>query len=223
MPALPPVSKVIAFTLRGTLGPDTDVVNKFYCAYSTGTPTSAQLATACNTIATSWNTNMAPMVNPEYTLTEVLAEDLTSATGAVASVAVSHTGTRSGNLLPAGAAAVVQQKISRRYRGGHPRKYFYAGVTSDLLTDQQWGSAFITSLTTAVIALSNDIATAVGVFATVGAIVNVSYYAGFTNVLYPSGRYHVVPTRRAVPFQDLVLSYATNPVVGSQRRRNLQP
>jgi hypothetical protein len=52
--------------------------------------------------------------------------------------------------------------------------------------------------------------------------VNVSYFSGFTNVTFPSGRIRPVPKLRSVPLVDTVTSWSTNPNVASQRRRNLQ-
>lgn len=51
--------------------------------------------------------------------------------------------------------------------------------------------------------------------------VNVSYFDGFTNKTFPSGRVKPVPTLRATPLVDTVLAYTANPKVASQRRRNL--
>jgi hypothetical protein len=52
--------------------------------------------------------------------------------------------------------------------------------------------------------------------------VNVSYFQGFHNFTFPSGRVKAIPTVRPVPVVDLINNFSVNPHVGSQRRRNLQ-
>jgi len=52
--------------------------------------------------------------------------------------------------------------------------------------------------------------------------VNVSFFQGFHNVTFPSGRQRAVPTIRVAPVVDTVIAHAVNPKVASQRRRNQQ-
>lgn len=225
MPALPAVSEVLRVALIGTLGGDTNVVNRFYIDFAGGSGTNPGLATACTSIANSWNTNLAGLFPPDYTLAQVTAEDLTSSTSPVASATVSHPGTRSGNALAAGQAAVVRCHIGRRYRGGHPRQYLACFTNTDLANAQTWQPASMASLQSAFAAFMTGVCNAVNTWTsdTGAQQTNVSYYQGFTNRTYPSGRIYPVPNVRATPVTDLVTSYSVNPHVGSQRRRNQTP
>jgi hypothetical protein len=220
MPALPNVPSVIRVTTTIKDASDAAALNRFYLSYSSTAPTVSDLNTFCAGVATSWNTHMAAMYDVDSELTETKAEDLTSPTAAVGSNASTYVGTRSGDALPAAACALISLRVARRYRGGHPRQYLSAGVVTDLLGRQTWEAAFTSALTTAYEAWN----TAVLVDAWAGALafVNVSYYEGFTPVLYPSGRYRNVPKfRTAGPLVDNIEGFAVNPNVCSQRRRNL--
>lgn len=224
MPALPAAPETIRVALVGKLDEDSDVVSRFYCRYFTGTPP-ASLNTAAAAIATRWNTDLAAMFSLAYTLTEVDLEDLTSSTAPVGAAVTSHAGTRGGVGLSASACALLRFHIGRRYRGGHPRMYLAAGGSGDLFDRQTWTTAFLTALTTAwttfIGHVLTDLNTAYG--ASDFQHVNLSYYQGFTNVTYPSGRTYPRPTVRGAPVIDDVLSYTANPKVASQRRRNLTP
>jgi hypothetical protein len=222
MPARPNVPGVAAVVLKGAYGIDVDVVNKFYVAFTGGPLTGAQALTWATAIGNAWNTNLAAIFHPDFALESVTVEDLTSATAGAATALTSHVGTRAGNALGAATCVVLQLKIARRYRGGHPRLYLAALQGGDLLTNQQWAGASILQVQTD---WANFIAAVVsgapaGITATNQ--VNVSYYQGFTNHTYPSGRVRPVPNLRATPVVDIVTAISVNPKLGSQSRRNLQ-
>jgi hypothetical protein len=222
MPALPNVANVLRVTTFIKDNLDTTSLNRFYVSYSGTAPTATQLDTFCTGVVTGWDSHMAPMYDVNSELTEVTAEDLTSPTAAVGIATGSTAGSRSGDALSAAACALISLKIARRYRGGHPRQYLSAGVITDLSNRQQWEGSFITALTTAYEAWNT--ATLLLAWSGGGALafVNVSYYEGFTPVLYPSGRYRNVPKfRTAGPITDNIEGFAVNPNVCSQRRRNL--
>ncbi len=119
----------------------------------------------------------------------------------------------------------MRNQIARRYRGGHPRTYLGALVSADLAGPAIWNATTLASLVTAWAGLMGDIAARVDTWtASPGAQhVNVSYYFGFHNVTYPSGRVRSVPTLRSTPVIDFVTNYGSNPNVCSQRRRNQSP
>jgi hypothetical protein len=52
--------------------------------------------------------------------------------------------------------------------------------------------------------------------------VNVSFFSGFTNKTFPSGRTRPVPTPRVTPLIDPIIGSDVNPKVATQRRRNQQ-
>lgn len=211
-------------SLIGTLDNDTDVVNRFFMDYASGSPPTS-LNTMCTGIGTDWGTDMKALFGTPYTLTAVEAIDLASSTAPVGAIGTSVTGTRSGTRISASSCAIVRFHIGRRYRGGHPRAYLAAGTTSDLTTEQQWSAAFTAAVGSAWATFIGHVAarvnTAYGI--SVSRHMNVSYYHGFTNVTYPSGRTYPRPTLRVTPVVDPVLSYTVNPHVGSQRRRNQTP
>ena len=224
LPPLPAAASVLRTALVGTLGGDTNVVNRFFTSYGGTAGTNATANTFCASVATAWNTNLAPLFPSDYTLTRVDTEDLTSATSPVGTSATSHVGTRSGNALAAGQAAVVRNHISRRYRGGHPRTYLSCFTNTDLQTAQTWAASSMSSLATAWAAFMAAVATAANTYGGGGGSqhCNVSYYSGFTNVTGPTGRARAKSTVRSSSVIDLVVNYTINPHVGSQRRRNQQ-
>lgn len=224
MAPLPSVLLGCEMITRFDTGSDLDVINRyFFSTLESSSPTNADWNSWCNSVATDWNSLMAPQYPTDVTLVEVTARDLTSATSGVGIANVSHAGTRTGTMLPAGAAVVVGHQIARRYRGGKPRSYLNAGVTGDLATPQTWTAGFTTSLLT-----QYNLWLAAIEAITVGAInssqyINISYYHGFTNFTYPSGRIKAIPTPRTTPLQDPIVSNKINPNVASQRRRNKTP
>jgi hypothetical protein len=170
---------------------------------------------------TEWTSLIAPYSDPEFTLTEVLAEDLSSSTGAVGSTAASVVGSRAGTPIPASACALVNLTIQRRYRGGKPRIYLPVGMSGDVSTGQNWGTTFTTNLLSAYQALVTNMISAPPGATTITGQVNVSYYSGFT-VRNPGGgvRAKNIPTLRVTPVVDAVLASSINPRFASQRRRN---
>lgn len=88
---------------------------------------------------------------------------------------------------------------------------------------EHWTSAYVAAIATAFGAF---IAAAVTTPPTnLGTVthINVSYFSGFTNKTFPSGRVHPVPNLRSGgPFKDTVQSYGVNAIIASQRRRNGQ-
>lgn len=224
MPPLPNVNDVLRIALIGKYDNDVDVVNRVYISVTGGTPP-VSLNTMCSTIAGNWNTDLAAQAGVHFTLTEVDAEDLTSSTSPVGAITTSHIGTRSGGPLTGATCALLRFHIGRRYRGGHPRIYLPYGTDTDLTDVQTWTTAFLSGLTTAWTTFIGHVISAANTAYAVGvaAHINVSYYEGFTNITYPSGRIYPRPTLRTTPLQDDVLSYTANPKIASQRRRNLTP
>jgi hypothetical protein len=222
MPALPAVSNVLRFTLKHTLSEDTDVINGFFMQFTSGTPTPTNLNELAADTLGFWSTRIAPLATPGLVLKECTIIDLTSATGAVGSFPGIIPGSNGGNGQGAGVAAVIKFKVARRYRGGHPRVY-QAGVPVDYLTDsQRLSDTAIGNYRTGWTNFISDIAGEMNADFGASSQVNVSYFHGFTNVTFPSGRTRPVPSRRATPLVDPVSSIDVNPKLGSQRRRNTQ-
>jgi hypothetical protein len=223
MPALPNATKVLKIVLRYVqMNADNDVINRFFMQYSGTAPIAAELDTLANAIITHWTADLAPLHSVDVQLFNAVLEDLSSPTAAVGASNTSSVGTRTGGVLGAGVAAVMKEAINRRYRGGHPRVYLPAGVTSDLQTMRTWTSSFITNLGVGWSSFISDIGGSVWSGGGTLLPVNVSYYTGFTNHTFPSGRVRPVPNVRSTPIIDVIQGFETNGILGSQRRRNLQ-
>ena len=221
MPARPFVSKVLQITLQQLMISATrDIINRLFFQYAGTAPTDAQLDTLATAISGSWGTNLKSLYNLDHRLESVAVEDLSSATSATGIDTTSQAGTRSGATVSAAAAVVCSHSIARRYRGGHPRTYLAAGVSGDLLGVAQWNPSFLGAVATGLSTFIGDVDSAGWTGAGGLQLVNVSYYAGFTNHTYPSGRTRPIPTLRATPVVDLVSTVVIRNSVGSQRRRN---
>jgi hypothetical protein len=218
------VPKVVQIVLFHTLSEDLDVVNRFYQQY-TGTAGSLSDSGAlawATAVSASWATHLAPDLSHQLTLTKVTVTDLSSSIGGFGEFDSSNAGTSADPSLPAGTAMVIKQHIERRYRGGHPRQYL-AGLTANELNDPQtWKPATVGQFQTDYTAFRAACAAGCPVGIGPAVDVNVSYFQGFTNHTYPSGRVRPIPNLRGTPVVDVISSFGVNNKVGSQRRRNLQ-
>lgn len=220
MPALPAVPKVVKVILfNALLDAASFAVNRLFLQYSGTAPTDAQLATFGGDINTAYGSDLRGLQGPGVTYSGVELEDLSSATSAVATVADSFVGTRTGNSLGGQVACVVSGEIARRYRGGHPRDYWPFGVDTDLNDAISWSSGFLTSVGTGIASFLTAVEAAGWTGAGTLETVNVSYYQGFTNHTYPSGRVRPIPTLRGTPVVDPITGYIARRSLGSQRRR----
>lgn len=222
MVALPAVPKVIRYDFFSTYGGS--VRDRLFFQYS-GTLSAADLATLLATASAGWNTNMSPVLSTQYTLNSIQGTDLTSNTAPQAVNSTARVGGAAGAAIQSGVAVVVKFKTARRYRGGHPRFYLTGVLGSNFATANTLSGAGQTALAAAA---SNLVAAIIASPpAAVGTLVqvNISYFLGFTNKTFPSGRIRPVPTPRATPLVDLIVTpggISVNPKAASQRRRNVQ-
>jgi hypothetical protein len=222
MPTPPPIPNVIQTTYTMFVGADTDAQVSLWFEYGGGAPSAAQLTTYCTAAAAQWITNISPIQSVVHELVKVTATDHTSPSSGQGFATAANTGTRSGAELPAGTAALFNMTIARRYRGGKPRIYLPAGVTTDLGSPQSWTTGFKTACDSAIAAyiawhLANPPAPVSGY-----THVNVSRFHGYNPpTTLPSGKVKQTSAYRTPPLIDLVTSVTLNPKVGSQRRRNL--
>lgn len=221
MPALPAVPKVVKISIKMALQADLDVLNHFFYQY-TGTLSQADAQTWCNAINTAWGTDVQPSFVTEDSHVSTTLTDLTSATAPVATAAGSVSGSAASPGLAAGSAMVVSFHLARRYRGGHPRIYLAGLPAAALFTPQQWTAAEIAGITSDLTTFRAAVVSGTPAGAGSSSQVNVSYFQGFTNHTFPSGRTRPIPTLRATPLVDSVTGFTINPKVGSQRRRNTQ-
>lgn len=222
MPPRNPVPGVASIVLKMSYGVDLGLINKFYWAFTGGPMTAAQAAALSASVGTGWGLNIAALCPASVQLELVTVTDLTSATAGAGSTAETTVGTRTGTGLTVVNAAVVQFKIARRYRGGHPRIYLPAGVQSDLATLNSWTGTFQSQVSSAWSSFSTYIGGHLPTGLTNVGQVNVSYFTGFTNHTFPSGRVRPIPNPRATPITDSIFAVSLNPKLGTQRRRAQQ-
>jgi hypothetical protein len=222
VPPLPDVAKVIKVALTFSLDEDLGARCQFFKRYSGTAPSASQLTTFAGDINGLFDTeDMKSLLSASYALEDVECTDLSSSTAAFGHDDTGVTGTRGGDIVPASAALVVSHRISRRYRGGHPRTYFPFGVQADMQDAQTWTDAFVTEADGVVDSFFGAI-NAAG-WASAGGIdsVNVSYYEGFSVFITPSGRAKNISTPRAVPLVDAITAHSPRHGIGSQRGRLL--
>jgi len=220
MPALPNVSKVVRVDWFLTLSNNVSAQWRKYFQYS-GTLSAADAQTWANSFVTQLTTTAfkADLVNT-VTINTIQLTDLTSSSSPQVQGVGSVAGTSGGTQVNNGAAFVVRDKIARRYRGGHPRTYLCGMATTRQSGPDTWdatnGTNFLNDWVTYIDACMAAAPAAVGSINEV----SISYFAGFTNKPYPSGRIHPAPTPRLTPLIDVITGHTFNPRIASQRRRN---
>jgi hypothetical protein len=205
-----------------SLGDVKNIINTIFLAY-TGTSLGTDVSTITANFVNSWSGRLAAQVSHDLTLETVTTTDLISSTGVTDTANPVITGDVVAPSVTAGAAMVISFKVGRRYRGGHPRIYLPGAQQNQVQSDNTWSLAYIGAMHTAWTGMVSDVTTAT--YTTAGSLsqINISYFQGFTEVLYPSGRYHTIPKLRPDgPHKDPILSTVINPKVASQRRRNQQ-
>lgn len=215
---LPDTSCVRIRTIGGIATPP-EWGQRFYVAYSGSAPTPANCVTLATLVATAWNTNIASLVADGYALNEVDVLDITTDAGNSGIWSGSHNGTRGTAAVPIQCALGIEYNISRRYRGGKPRTYLVAGLSTDVIHPGQWDPTFTAEAATAWAAFIGAIEAAdIGSMGSLSHI-NLSYYQGFTNFTQPSGREKAVPKYRATAKSDTITGYSVKLTLNSQRRR----
>jgi len=219
MPALPSVPQVLKLLMTLADTDDNNMIWRMFLQYAGTAPIDSDLQTLGAAIGSAWASHLASFWTSNQTMTAVNLEDLTSPTSAVFDQVVSHVGTRSGTPCANGLAVNMAHNIARRYRGGHPKTFLTALVDGDRADVAHWDSTTLSNLSTAYNAFTAAINSAVWAGGLSLIPVNVSYYHGFQNFTYPSGRTRPRPLVRDTPVVDLIIS--TQPVtkIGSQRRR----
>jgi hypothetical protein len=222
VPALPNVPNTVRCALNGLIDGTKPWVNLFHLGWSVGgTITSSEVLALATAIVSSWGTDMAPAVSDTLQLAEVIVTALDSSTAPVGIVASGATGALTTQPLNAGTAMVIQRKVARRFRGGHSRVYLPGMVASYLDdTETSWDAANLAAIAEIWADIEQEaVVNLVSAGFTDAFALSISYFDGFTNVLYPSGRYHVKPTPRVTPLRDGVTEWVGNPRPCSQRRR----
>jgi predicted transcriptional regulator len=219
MPPLASVPKVIKVEFIHTLQENTDILNRIFVAYA-GTDTVADITALVTHFGTAWAAHVMANLSSSLVLEAVQAIDLSSPSAPAAAAPFSSAGgDTTGNTMSANVAVTVQKKLSRRYRGGHPRTYLAGASTQKLVDTERWSSAAINTWEADWTAW--EVAAISGAPAGLGVLqfVNVSFFSGFINHTFPSGRTRPIPVPRVTPLVDIILSTSINPRPTSQRRR----
>lgn len=223
MPALPAVAKVVRVDHHYSEASDANMQVRNFFAYS-GALSTADAVTWLGNIVTAQQAFVTAAMNTSTSLVGSELTDLSSASSPQVLNSGGATGAAGANPSPTGVALVIKYHIGRRYRGGHPRNYIPGTRVTGLTNPSQWDNTYLGAFVAAWITYlaactANTNPAAIGTITHV----NVSYYLGFVNHTYPSGRVKPIPTLRATPVTDLITNVTGNPIPGTQRRRFEQP
>lgn len=210
MPALPSVPGVLRFTIEGNT-PLFPWVNVLYWNYTGAAPTGSNCGAFADQLYSTWVTEFAPHMLTASHILKATCTDLTSPTSASGESSAITPGSAGTVEVPASCSVLISKTIGRRYRGGHPRLYLFAGIQTDLADSCHWGASLTTAIDggySALVAAMNGFAAGA---ATLGTEQTVSYVDKAVNP--------VSPFRRAVPLVLPVLGHAVEALVAYQRRR----
>ena len=224
MPPLPAVPGVLKIDISYLVGVDATALNRLFWTYTGGPPSNDDCNLLAEHVCTAWGDQLQGMFSETTVQESANVVDLTTDMSSEGTYVVSQSGTRGGDDITGGAAALIGYTIGRRYRGGKPRTYLPAGTATDLTNRQAWTSGFVDEMNAAFPLFITEVsAGAVGTTA-FGHQVQVSYYSGTSATPSPTNpdRYVNRPILRAEPRVDPITFAACRPHVASQRRRNLQ-
>lgn len=220
MPPLPVVPKCLEVIMTYSDGGGARIINRIHFAY-TGTVSSGDLSTLLASINSAWTTALAPHFHAGTRVLSISGNDLGSTSGAQAVNITGANGTNStGPALTSGACAVLGEKTSLKYKGGHGRIYLPAGTTTDLTDNNTWSTTFTAALATAWQTFLNDIVVPAAIGTITQSVLHRYGLTATSPVVYKPQQRKSVPLTN--PFTTPITSFSTNPQVGSQRRRNQQ-
>jgi hypothetical protein len=221
--ALPAVAKVVRVDHHYAQYADPNIMIRLFFQYA-GTLSLADATTWLTAIVTAQRTFVSAMLSSTLALNYSELTDLSSNTAPQVANSTGQVGGDGNPPLSAGVAMVISYTIARRYRGGKPRTYLPGMSAGFLLNPSQWDPTEMASFATHWQTYLTAATTTPGGTA-IGAInhVNVSYYQGFVNHTYPSGRVKAIPQLRVTPLVDVITGLKVNGEPASQRRRNEQP
>lgn len=143
-----PCADTVQVKVYGTRG-GRNWANIWHYNYSGVAPGSSGLLTLATTIGEAWVTNIVPLQDETVMVQGVICTDLTSETAGQSEYLVGMGGSRSGGVIGGESAVLINYPVPLRYRGGHPRQYLSAGVTSDLATPVDWNGTFVDAVAAA--------------------------------------------------------------------------
>lgn len=223
MTALPAVPKAVRLDIHYAQDADPNIMNRLHFQYA-GTLNTADAVTWLAAMNTALRTFVGALLNNQLSLYLMELTDLTSNTAPQVSNSTGQVGGDGNPGLSAGVAFVISYEVARRYRGGKPRTYLPGMAAGFLLNPSQWDPTEVTNIVThwntfLTACQVTPMGTAIGAIT----LVNISYYSGFVNHTYPSGRVKAIPQLRVTPLVDTILAIRGNNAPASQRRRNEQP
>jgi hypothetical protein len=223
VPALPNVPKVVRLDHHLAMEGTPNMQIRGFYQYA-GALSQADAQTWLTNIVTAFNTFVNARLSTRVSTVLAQLTDLTSTSAVQVQNSTSATGTDGNAANGPGVALVIKQVIARRYRGGHSRVYIPGTTAANITSTGRWDSTYLTNTVSAFTTYVNAVIANTNP-AAIGAIthVNVSYFSGFHNVTFPSGRARAVPTARVTPLVDTIIALVGNPEPASQRRRNEQP
>jgi hypothetical protein len=116
--------------------------SRFFIKYSGGTPDATDLQDIATGVRTAFNTDLKALMSSEFSLAEVISQDLNSSSGLVGTDTTVVAGTRSGAALPASIGLRYKFHIARHYRGGKSGMVAPFGAIGDEASQNSWSSGF---------------------------------------------------------------------------------
>lgn len=210
MPALPPIAGHLRLRLIGTVnGMPWNAVQ--FARYTGTAPSDTALQTVGTAVGTAWNNAIAQICPSSVNLGQVEVTDLSALDAGVGLATTSHPGLRAGASPTNNVAMVASYKIHVRYRGGHPRTYWPAGVTADITGGRTWTGSFLTLAQGACVDYIGNI-NAITLSGGVLQFVAVSYY-------HSDGGDPPKTVLRTTPVSYVISTASVHPRVDTQRRR----
>jgi hypothetical protein len=164
MPALRPAAGVARVVVSGKI--EGVACNNVFHTANQATPLAnwspADLASLAGAVRSCYDSFIRPLLTNAYVLGDVTAVDLSSSTGAAATVSGSGPGTGASPSAPANAALCVSWRVAMHYRGGHGRSYFSGLPSTAIFNANSWLGATQTAWTTAAGFIKNSLTATYG-------------------------------------------------------------
>lgn len=156
MPPLPAVPGVLRVAVEGLFGV-ANWANVFHVQYTGDVLDDTNAGFFASDFLAAYSDNFKALMSTAWSTEQCNVTDLSSDTAGQGTDATHTAGTHSGDILSAQSAIVISWKISRRYRGGHPRTYL-CGITQDRLTSSTHVTgAFADDVHDAAVAFAADV------------------------------------------------------------------
>lgn len=213
--AVPGVAKV---TFKGAFTSGASTANVLHvdrAEFESGPWTQAEIDTMVTALRGFFVTRFIPVIHSSWQLGVVEAVDLTSDVGVLGIAAGTTAGGIGASALPANVAQAVTWKISRHYRGGHPRTYLAPPGAANASLPNSWQTTHITAVKAAATGFLGDV-NGLTIGGDTCRLTAVHRYRGWT-VEPSTGR--KIPTQLATPLKSYVVAADFDSRIDSQRRR----